>query len=82
VFNHPDEIVEGTSAYVVADRRVFTVMAFLNALGYDAEAEGEEMVPVRIEVRNMIAANLAGKPEALKAWKTYYEAKKLRVYCR
>jgi hypothetical protein len=80
-FGHPDEIVKGASAQVIADRRVFAVMAFLNAFGYDAEAEGEEMVPVRVAVRNMIAANLAGKPRALKAWRTYYEGRKLAVHC-
>jgi hypothetical protein len=70
-FNHPDEVIKGEGFMVLADRREFAVMAFLNATGYDEEAQGQQMHPVRVKVRELITANLAQHPEKVKAWRTY-----------
>ncbi len=77
VFNHPDEVIKATDNgkeyWALADRRVFAVMAFLNAVGYDQEVPGKQMHPIRVKVRKMIAENLANHPEKLKAWRRYYK---------
>jgi hypothetical protein len=52
-FNHPDEIVKGQGFMVLADRRLFVVMAFLNAVGMDEEFPGKPMHPVRVGVREL-----------------------------
>ena len=70
-FNHPDEVIKGEGFMVLADRREFAVMAFLNATGYDEEAQGQQMHPVRVKVRELVAANVAGHPERVKAWQSY-----------
>jgi hypothetical protein len=70
-FDHPDEVVNGEGFIVLADRREFAVMAFLNATGYDEEAQGQQMHPVRVKVREMVTANLAEHPEKVKAWRAY-----------
>ncbi len=71
-FSHSDEIVRGTGFAVIADRRTFAVTAFLNAVGYDEEAEGVEMHPVRRRVRDLVAANLRGIPDRLSGWREFY----------
>ncbi len=70
-FNHPDEFIKGDGFMVLADRRVFAVMAFLNAVGFDYEAEGQKMHPVRQRVRELVAANLADHPDKIKKWQKY-----------
>jgi hypothetical protein len=70
-FGHEDEIVRDNDFMVLADRRVFAVMAFLNATGYDEETQGQTMHPARIEARELIAANLAGHPDKVKVWRDY-----------
>jgi hypothetical protein len=70
-FGHPDEVVTGDGFMVLADRREFAVMTFLNATGFDEEAQGQQMHPVRVKVREMIAANLAQCPEKVNAWRKY-----------
>jgi len=80
VFSHADEMVTGEGFMVLADRRIFAVMAFLNAVGYDDEAQGQQMHPVRIKVRQMVAANLAKSPEKLQAWRKYYQSKTFKNY--
>lgn len=76
VFTHPDEIRKGTGpsegCWIMADRRVFAAMAFLNAVGYDDEVPGYPMHPIRIKLRHKLAQTLAGHPEQLSAWKRYY----------
>jgi hypothetical protein len=73
VFAHPDEMVKGPGFIVLADRRVFTVMAFLNAIGYDEEAKGQQMHPVRVKVRKMVAQNLADHADKLRLWRERYK---------
>jgi len=70
-FGHPDEVIKGEGFMVLADRREFAMMAFLNATGYDEEAQGQQMHPVRIKVRELVAANLAQYPEKVKTWRKY-----------
>lgn len=70
-FDHPDEAVRGEGLMALADRREFAVMAFLNATGFDEEAQGQQMHPVRVKVRGMVAANLAEHPKKVKAWRRY-----------
>jgi hypothetical protein len=80
-FSHPDEIIRGRDFMVLADRRVFAVMAFLNAVGLNEEFPGKQMHPVRVRVRELVAANLASYPEKIEFWRRYYEAHKLGIYC-
>ena len=70
-FDHPDEVVRGEGFMALADRREFAVMAFLNATGFDEEAQGQQMHPIRMKVRQMVAANLAEHPKKVRAWRRY-----------
>src|SRR5436309_13865205 len=70
-FTHPDEIVRGDGFLILADRRIFAVMAFLNAVGYDDEAQGLSMHPTRVKVRERVGKNLAGHPDRLREWRTF-----------
>lgn len=70
-FTHPDEVVRQEGFMVLADRREFAVMAFLNATGHDEETEGRQMHPVRVKVRAMMAANLAEHADKVRAWRDY-----------
>ena len=70
-FNHPDEVIRGEGFMVLADRREFAVMAFLNATGFDEEVQGQQMHPLRTKVRELVAANLAEHPKKVKAWRKY-----------
>ena len=65
---------------VLADRREFAVMAFLNAAGFDDEAQGEAMHPVRIRVREMVQKNLAKNSAKVQAWRLYYKKKSLGTH--
>lgn len=70
-FDHLDEVIKGEGFMVLADRREFAIMAFLNATGYDEEAQGQQMHPVRVRVRELVTANVAGHPERANAWRAY-----------
>lgn len=70
---HADEMVKDEGFLVLADRRVFAVMAFLNTVGYDDEAKGQRMHPVRIKVRKMVADNLADHADKLRVWRGHYQ---------
>ncbi|MBI1851769.1 MAG: hypothetical protein HYR85_15615 [Planctomycetes bacterium] len=72
VFAHADEVVKGDGFLVVADRRMFAAMAFLNASGFDDEAKGQAMHPVRARVRKLVESALADKPEKLASWRDTY----------
>ncbi len=76
-FAHPDEIIREKGFVISADRRVFAVMAFLNVVGYDEEAKGQQMHPVRVKVRKMVAQNLADHADKLRIWRKRY--KKLQM---
>jgi len=79
-FAHPDEIVKGQGFMVLADRREFAVMAFVNAVGYDDEAQGQAMHPVRVTVRQLVSQNLAAQPTKVEAWRRYYETRELATF--
>ena len=63
-FERPEEILKGTGRaakyWVLADRRTFAVMAFLNAVGYDEEVPNAQMTSLRLKVRERVATRLAG----------------------
>ncbi len=84
VFAHDDEMmtttVDAGEYRSLADRRVFAVMTFLNAAGYDDEVSGRAMHPVRTRVRQRIAANLADHPDKLAAWRNYYDRRRLGAW--
>jgi len=49
----------------------------MNAAGYDAEAEGVEMHPVRVQVREAVARSLGATPESLAEWRALYARQSL-----
>lgn len=65
---------------ILADRRVFAVMAFLNAAGYDKEAKGQQMHPARSRVRTLVEEKLKSNPRKLEAWRKYYKSKRLASF--
>jgi hypothetical protein len=71
VFSHADEVVKGEGFQVIADRRIFAVMALLNATGYDREADGQTMHPVRVQVREAVERALASSPAKRQAWRKF-----------
>lgn len=79
-FVHSDEFVIGKGFMILADRRLFTVMAFINAVGYDSEWESAKMHPVRIKVREEIQSRLANEPKKKREWQKYYEQMELDIY--
>ncbi|HNY77483.1 MAG: hypothetical protein RBS72_04955 [Sedimentisphaerales bacterium] len=79
-FAHPDEVVKGQGFMVLADRREFAVMAFVNAMGYDDEAQGQSMHPVRVKVRRLVSQNLAAHAAKVETWRQYYETRKLATF--
>jgi len=76
-FAHPDEIRIGDGFRVLADRRVFVTMAFINATGFDDQPPAVAMHPVRQKVRQRVAENLAAHPEKLQKWRQYARSRKL-----
>ena len=72
-FSHEDEFVRKNDFIVSADRRVFAVMAFMNACGYDEESPGKKMHPARVLLRNEIRFRATNHPKAFKKWKRFYE---------
>ena len=72
-FSHDDEMIRRGDFILLADRRVFAVMAFMNLCGYDYEYFGKEMYPARILVRKAMQEKAQDHAEALERWKKYYE---------
>lgn len=79
-FPHAEEMVAKPGFLVLADRREFAVMAFLNAVGFDEEAKGQPMHPVRVKVRRLISENLAAHPDKVQAWRKYYQGRHLATF--
>jgi hypothetical protein len=79
-FEHPEELIKGSGPaakyWVLADRRIFAVMAFLNAVGCDDEAPNAQMTPLRLKVRERVASRLSGHPERLREWRRYCDARR------
>lgn len=69
---HSNEMRIGPDCRIVADRRIFAVMAFMNGMGYDHEADGTPMHPVRLSVRKQLAQNFQGKPTELARFRSKY----------
>jgi len=72
IFHHEDELVRKGDFVVLADRRIFATMAFLNAVGFDKEHKSMQMYPARLAVRKMLKDKAAAHPEKFQAWKQYY----------
>jgi len=70
-FREDEWVLRGRFA-ALADRRIFAVMAFLNAAGYDEEFPGCAMHPVRLRVRELVSRNLEDCPEKVRDWKMWY----------
>lgn len=79
-FPYESEVIRGNGFLVVADRRVFAVMALLNAVGYDAEYEGVEMHPARVAVRSELVRRLSGWADSVSRWRDTYESLDLPVW--
>ncbi|MEJ2239684.1 MAG: hypothetical protein P8X82_15415, partial [Gemmatimonadales bacterium] len=71
-FEHADELRRGSGYMVLADRRIFATMSFLNAVGYDQEQPDTDMHPLRVRVRRELAERLKEYPAKLDRWKAYY----------
>ena len=71
-FGHEDEVIREGDFIVLADRRVFAIMAFMNACGYDEEFKGMQMHPARSRVREILKEQAGAHPEHFKKWKQYY----------
>jgi hypothetical protein len=72
-FGHDDEVIREGDFIVLADRRVFAIMAFMNACGYDEEIKGKQMHPARSRVREILKEQAGAHPECFKKWKQYYK---------
>ncbi len=79
-FDHPDEIQQGEGFLVLADRRIFATMAFLNAAGYDKEQPDTQMHPVRVKVRQWVAESLRDHPGKHAAWRKYYQKHRFGMF--
>lgn len=71
---YTSEVRIGRDCLVVADRRIFAVMAFINASGFDDEAAGQQMHPVRLEARRQLAERLSRHAEQYEAFRRFYAA--------
>lgn len=80
-FDHPDEIIRNDTFVALADRRVFAVMAFINACGFDDEASGTAMHPVRRRVRQAIQKKAGEHGDLFDKWKRYYNNRSFPSYC-
>jgi hypothetical protein len=81
MFSHADEVVCNKDFIILADRRVFAVMAFMNTCGYHEQADGVPMHPVRIRVREAIRLKAEAHPDELAEWRQYYRRKALPNFC-
>src|SRR5262245_57540483 len=73
----PGEARSGRECEVVADRRIFVVMSFINAAGFDEEGRGATMHPARKHVRERIAENLRPHNNKLETWREFYRQRGL-----
>jgi hypothetical protein len=80
-FDHPDEIIRDDTFVALADRRVFAAMAFINACGFDDEASGAAMHPVRRRVREAIQKKASEHGDLFDKWKRYYNKRSFRSSC-
>ena len=80
-FSHQDEMVRQGDFIVLADRRIFAVMAFMNACGFDTEYPGQQMHPVRLRIRKAIEERGAKHADAIERWKKYYREHTMGSYC-
>ena len=79
-FNHQDEMIRKSDFIVLADRRVFAAIAFMNAAGFDEEAKGKQMYPVRARVREILKEKAAAHPQEFERFKKCYQKNALPNY--
>ena len=79
-FGHEDEVVAKADFVVLADRRIFATMAFMNALGYDTEVPGKQMHPARLRLRKFLKDKASAHPEHFRRWKKFYDKTNLRIF--
>jgi hypothetical protein len=72
-FSHEDEMTRTGEFIVLADRRVFAAMAFMNAAGFDKEVKGRKMYPVRLKVREILIEKAEAHPQQFERFKKYYQ---------
>jgi hypothetical protein len=72
-FSHEDEMVKQGDFIVLADRRVFAAIAFMNAAGFDEEVKDKQMHPVRVQVREILKEKAAAHPQEFERFKKYYQ---------
>jgi hypothetical protein len=68
------EVRRGNQCEIAADRRIFAVMSFINAFGFDEEAQNTPMTAARKQVRELIAHNLSDHPAEVTRWRDMYRA--------
>jgi len=76
-FVHPDEIIRNDTFIALADRRVFAVMASMNACAYDDEASDIATHPVQSRVREAIQLKAREHADLFSKWKRYYRKRSL-----
>ncbi len=79
-FWHNDEVVSKPEFVVLADRRIFATMAFMNAMGYDAEARGMRMHPARLRLRRFLKDKASVYPEQFRRWRKFYQKANLHNF--
>ncbi|MHC4088268.1 MAG: hypothetical protein ACYSU5_24145 [Planctomycetota bacterium] len=79
-FCYEDEMVKKADFVVLADRRIFATMAFMNALGYDTEAQGKQMHPARLRLRRFLKDKVSEHPEQFRKWKKFYDKANLHNF--
>jgi hypothetical protein len=72
--------MRGAGFMVLADRRMFALMALLNATGFDEEVANESMHPVRVKVRELVAAQMARHPQQAAAWRQYVQTRGVAMF--
>lgn len=82
-FSHKDEMIREGDFIILADRRIFATMAFLNAVGYDDDTDEipGEVHPVLLRVREILEAKDAAHPGKFRKWRIYYEQDKWPDHC-
>ena len=74
-FPYKDEYRKYGDFIALADRRVFAVMAFVNACGYDeiVKFKYKNMLPLRKKIRELVINNLKKHPRKWKEFKDYFK---------
>lgn len=80
VFVHEDEWISNGGFAALADRRIFALMAFLNAAGYSEEASDQSMHPVRVRTCELLRPRLEQVPEQARRWRAYFAKHRVGLF--